>query len=304
MSGSVAAVGPPPAVDVAGLREVARRIRVEVIRSVNHARAGHIGGPLSAAEILAVLYFQALRIRPDEPAWPDRDRFILSKGHSAIGLYAAMALRGYFPVEELLTFDAAHSRLQGHPDMTRLPGLDMSTGSLGMGISAAMGIALAARLTGRDIRSYVLLGDGECQEGQVWEAAMAAPRYHLDNLIAIVDHNRLQQYGWPGDGPDGRVPPQVPGELAAKWRAFGWRVLEVDGHDVAALVAALDEAGRGDGRPTVVIAATTKGKGVSFMEGHYYWHTRAIKPDEYATAMAELGEPLPTAEGAPEGTAR
>ncbi|HJW22775.1 MAG TPA: transketolase [Candidatus Limnocylindrales bacterium] len=304
MSGSIAAVGPPPAVDVAALREVARRIRVEVIRSVNHARAGHIGGPLSAAEILAVLYFQVLRIRPDEPAWPDRDRFILSKGHSAIGLYAAMALRGYFPVEELLTFDAAHSRLQGHPDMTRLPGLDMSTGSLGMGISAAMGIALAARLTGRDIRSYVLLGDGECQEGQVWEAAMAAPRYHLDNLIAIVDHNRLQQYGWPGDGPDGRVPPQMPGELAAKWRAFGWRVLEVDGHDVAALVAVLEEAGRGDGRPTVVIAATTKGKGVSFMEGHYYWHTRAIKPDEYASAMAELGEPLPVAEGAPEGTAR
>ena len=174
-----------------------------------------------------------MRIRPDEPAWPDRDRFILSKGHSSIALYAAMALRGYFPVEELATFDAVHSRLQGHPDMTRLPGLDMSTGSLGMGLSAGMGIALGARLTGRSCRSYVMLGDGECQEGEVWEAAMAAARYGLDNLVAIVDHNRLQQYGWPGDGADGRTPPQVPGELVAKWAAFGWRVLEVDGHNMA-----------------------------------------------------------------------
>ncbi len=289
--------------DLDQLREVARRIRVEVIRAVNHARAGHIGGPLSAADILAVLYFHVLRIRPEEPAWPDRDRFILSKGHSSIALYAAMALRGYFPVEELLTFDAAHSRLQGHPDMTRLPGLDMSTGSLGMGISAGMGIALGARLTGRDVRSYVMLGDGECQEGEVWEAAMAAPRYHLDNLVAIIDHNRIQQYGWPGDGPDGRIPPQRPGELAAKWSAFGWRVLEVDGHDVGELVAVLEAAQRGDGRPGAVIAATTKGKGVSFMEGHWFWHTRAIKPEEYAAAMAELGEP-PASDAPAGGPAR
>jgi transketolase len=196
---------PVAAPDLAFLREQARRIRVEIVRSVYHAKAGHLGGPLSAADLLAALYFHELRIRPDEPAWPDRDRFVLSKGHSSIGLYAAMALRGYFPVEELLTFDAAHSRLQGHPDMTRLPGLDMSTGSLGMGISAAMGMALGARLTGRDIRAFVMLGDGECQEGEVWEAAMAAPRYRLDNLVAIVDHNQLQQYGWPGDGPDGRI---------------------------------------------------------------------------------------------------
>ena len=281
------------------LREVGRQIRVEVIRAVNHAQAGHIGGPLSAADILAVLYFHVLRIRPEEPAWPDRDRFILSKGHSSIALYAAMALRGYLPVEELLTFDAAHSRLQGHPDMTRLPGLDMSTGSLGMGLSAGMGIALGARLTGRDVRAFVMLGDGECQEGEVWEAAMAAPRYGLDNLIAIIDHNRLQQYGWPGDGPDGRVPPQVPGELAAKWSAFGWRVLEADGHDVTAIVNVLEEATRGDGRPVVVIAHTVKGKGVSFMEGHYFWHTRAIKPEEFERAMAELGEPVRDAEGGP-----
>ncbi|MCI0584535.1 MAG: transketolase [Chloroflexi bacterium] len=291
-----AATRPAPP-DLDHLRDVARRIRVEVIRSVNHARAGHIGGPLSAADILAVLYFHVLRIRPDEPGWPDRDRFILSKGHSSIGLYATMALRGYFPVEELLTFDAARSRLQGHPDMTRLPGLDMSTGSLGMGISAAMGIALGARLTGRDVRSFVMLGDGECQEGEVWEAAMAAPRYRLDNLVAIVDANRLQQYGWPGDGPDGRVPPQVDGELAAKWAAFGWRVLEVDGHDVGELVRVLGDAVVGDGRPCVVIAHTVKGKGVSFMENHYFWHTRAIKPEEFAAAMAELGEVRPAGLG-------
>ena len=289
----------PDAAELGRLGEVARRIRVEVIRAVNHARAGHIGGPLSAADLLAVLYFRVMRIRPEEPAWPDRDRFILSKGHSSIALYAAMALRGYFPVEELLTFDAAHSRLQGHPDMTRLPGLDMSTGSLGMGLSAGMGMALGARLTGRSCRTYVMLGDGECQEGEVWEAAMAAARYGLDNLVAIVDHNRLQQYGWPGDGPDGRTPPQVPGELAAKWAAFGWRVLEVDGHDVAAVCRVLEEAARGDGRPVVVIAATVKGKGVSFMEGHYFWHTRAIKPEEFEAAMAELGEPEPAESGAP-----
>jgi len=289
----------PDAVELERLREVARRIRVEVVRNVYIARAGHLGGPLSAADMLAALYFHVLRVRPDEPAWPDRDRFVLSKGHSSIGLYAAMAIRGYFPVEELATFDAAHSRLQGHPDMTRLPGLDMSTGSLGMGISAAMGMALGARITGRDIRAWVMLGDGECQEGEVWEAAMAAARHRLTNLIAIVDHNKLQQYGWPGDGPDGRIPPQEPGELATKWAAFGWRVFEMDGHDMADILRVLGAAADGaGGRPTVVIAHTIKGKGVSFMEGHYFWHTRAIKPEELAQALAELGEPVPAGEGA------
>ena len=284
--------------EIERLQEAARRIRVEIVRSVYHARAGHLGGPLSAADILAALYFHVMRIRPDEPDWPDRDRFILSKGHSSIALYATMALRGYLPVEELLTFDAAHSRLQGHPDMTRLPGLDMSSGSLGMGISAAMGMALGARLTGKDVRAWVMLGDGECQEGEVWEAAMAAPRYRLDNLIAIIDHNRLQQYGWPGDGPDGRIPPQVPGELAAKWAAFGWRVLELDGHDMPAVVRVLREAELGDGRPTAIIAHTVKGKGVSYMEGHWFWHTRTIKPEEFEIAMVELGEPVAAEGGA------
>jgi transketolase len=296
----VSATAPLAAVDaaeIARLDEVARQIRLAIVRTVNHARAGHLGGPLSAADLLAALYFHVLRIRPDEPAWPDRDRFILSKGHSSVGLYAALALRGYFPVEELTTFDAANSRLQGHPDMTRLPGLDMSSGSLGMGISAGVGMALGARLTGRDVRTYVMLGDGECQEGEVWEAAMTAARYGLDRLVAIVDHNKLQQYGWPGDGPDGRTPPEAPGELVAKWSAFGWRVLELDGHEMETILQALEEAAHGDGRPTVLIAHTIKGKGVSFMEGHYFWHTRAITPEEFAIAMADLGEPLPTTDG-------
>jgi len=297
MSGSP--VANADAAEVARLQEIARQIRLEVIKAVYIARAGHLGGPLSAADMLAALYFNVMRIRPDEPSWPDRDRFILSKGHSSIGLYATMALRGYFPVAELATFDAAHSRLQGHPDMTRLPGLDMSSGSLGMGISAGMGMALGARLTGRGGRTYVMLGDGECQEGEVWEAAMAAARYGLDNLVAIVDHNKLQQYGWPGDGPDGRTPPEAPGELVAKWSAFGWRVLEADGHDVADILRVLALAADGDGRPVAIVAHTVKGKGVSYMEGHYYWHTRAIKPDEYAIAMADLGEPLPAGEGEP-----
>jgi len=297
MSGSP--VANADAAEVARLQEIARQIRLEVIKAVYIARAGHLGGPLSAADMLAALYFNVMRIRPDEPSWPDRDRFILSKGHSSIGLYATMALRGYFPVAELATFDAAHSRLQGHPDMTRLPGLDMSSGSLGMGISAGMGMALGARLTGRASRTYVMLGDGECQEGEVWEAAMAAPRYGLDNLVAIIDHNKLQQYGWPGDGPDGRTPPEAPGELVAKWSAFGWRVLEADGHDVADILRVLALAADGDGRPVAIVAHTVKGKGVSYMEGHYYWHTRAIKPDEYAIAMADLGEPLPAGEGEP-----
>lgn len=285
-----AGVGTVTRAEVAQLAEMARRIRVEILRTVNHAQVGHVGGPLSAADIVAALYFHALRIRPDEPAWPDRDRFILSKGHSSLVQYAAMALRGYFPVEELRTFDTLGSRLQGHPDMRLLPGIDMSTGSLGMGLSAALGMALGARFARRDIRAYVLLGDGECQEGQVWEAAFVAARYGVDNLVAIVDHNKLQQYGWPGETAEHRLPPEEPGELVAKWRAFGWRVLEIDGHDMAAVVAVLDQAAERTGRPTVVIAHTVKGRGVSFMEGDYRWHSKPIRPEEFATAMAELGE--------------
>jgi transketolase len=283
----------------ARLAEMARRIRVEIVRTVEHAKAGHLGGPLSAADLLSVLYFRTLRIRPDEPDWPDRDRLILSKGHSSVALYAAMALRGYFPLEEMATFDAVASRLQGHPDMLRLPGLDMSTGSLGMGISAGVGMALGARLAGRDLRTHVILGDGECQEGEVWEAAMVGARYGLDSLVAIVDHNKLQQFGWVESAGPERVPhpPEAPGELVAKWQAFGWRVIEVDGHDIAALVGAFDAAARPDGRPVAVIAHTVKGKGVSFMEGRYYWHTRPITPEELAIAMRDLGEDVAGAAG-------
>jgi transketolase len=287
--------GVPKADDIAGLEEVARRIRVEVVRTINAVRIGHMGGSLSEADILAVLYFDVMRIRPEEPGWPERDRFALSKGHASVGLYATLALRGYFPVPELLTFDQAGTRLQGHPDMTRLPGLDMSTGSLGMGISAAVGMALAARLTDTGSRTFTLLGDGECQEGSVWEAAMVASRYRLDRLIAIVDHNKLQQFGWQGDSPDHRLPPDEPGELVRKWTAFGWRVLEIDGHDMTQIVEAFRSATEdSDGRPVAIIANTIKGRGLSFAEGQYLWHVKVPTAEEYALALAELGEPPAT----------
>jgi len=295
-----AAVRPPDRTEIAELEEVARRIRVAVVRTVYRNKVGHLGGSLSEADLLAALYFHAMRIRPEAPDWPDRDRFVLSKGHSSLGLYAALALRGYLPLEELATFDELGTRLQGHPDMTRLPGLDMSTGSLGVGISAAVGMALGLRLAGRDARTYVLVGDGECQEGAVWEAAFVAARYGLDRLVAIVDHNRLQQYGWQGSGPDDRLPPEVPGELTAKWTAFGWRVLEIDGHDMAAIVEALAATLSPDGRPVAIIADTIKGRGLSFAEGRFEWHTRIPTDEEFARAMAELGE----AEPAPEEVGR
>jgi transketolase len=289
-------VSPPPtAEEIAALEDMARRIRVAVIRTVTRVRVGHVGGPLSSADILAALYGRILRIRPHEPDWPERDRFILSKGHSALGQYAAMALAGYFPLEEMFTFDQKGSRLQGHPDMNKLPGIDMSTGSLGMGLSAGLGFALGARHLGRDVRTFVLLGDGECQEGQVWEAAHVAPRFGADNLIAIVDHNKFQQFGWRGRDARDRLPPEDPGALAARFAAFGWRVLEVDGHDMGAVVSTLEAAARPQGLPTAVIAHTLKGRGVSFMEGDYAWHMGVPTPEQFATAMAELGEP---AEGA------
>ncbi|HEX8940542.1 MAG TPA: transketolase [Candidatus Limnocylindrales bacterium] len=284
--------------ELARLTEAARRIRVETFRTVYASGVGHLGGSLSEADILAALYFGVLRIRPAEPEWPDRDRFVLSKGHASVGLYATLALRGYFLLDELPTFDSAGSRLQGHPDMTRLPGLDMSTGSLGMGISAAVGIALGLRLQGRDARTYVLVGDGECQEGEVWEAAFVAARYELDRLVAIVDHNRLQQYGWQGADHEDRLPPEAPGELVAKWAAFGWRVLDIDGHDMAAIVGALATAAEGDGRPTVIVANTVKGRGLSFAEDRYLWHTRIPNAEEYARGLVELGEPASEGEAA------
>lgn len=266
------------------LPTIARAIRRLVVQSVYKGQGGHIGGPLSAADLLAALYFRTLRVRPEQPDWPDRDRFVLSKGHSAIGLYAALALRGFFPVEELDTFDQVDSRLQGHPDMTITPGVDMSTGSLGQGLSAALGMALAARLTGRAYRSYVLLGDGECQEGQVWEAAWMASRYGVDNLTAIVDWNGLQQFGWQATG---YQPPDT--ELDAKWQAFGWQVIPIAGHDFDQIQDAIARAQATRGKPTVILARTVKGKGVSFMENDYGWHSRVPSQGELERALAELG---------------
>jgi transketolase len=281
----------PTEQELASLEDMARRIRVLVVRTVKRVRVGHVGGPLSAAEVLAALYGRLLRIRPLEPDWPDRDRFILSKGHSSLGQYAAMALAGYLPVEELATFDQKGSRLQGHPDMNKLPGIDISTGSLGMGLSAGLGFALAARYLGKDVLTYVLLGDGECQEGQVWEAAHVASRDRADNLIAIIDHNRFQQFGWRGESATDRLPPQDPGELAARFRAFGWRVLEMDGNDMREVVATLELARLPQGSPTAVVSHTLKGKGVSFMAGDYRWHMGVPTDEQFAVAMAELGEP-------------
>ncbi len=274
--------------DSADLQATARRVRALVIRASAASKGGHIGGPLSAAEILTVLYFRILNIRPEEPAWPQRDRFVLSKGHSSLGLYAVLALRGYFAEDELATFGAVGSRLQGHPDMTKLPGIDMSSGSLGLGFSAAVGMALGARLRGSAERVYALLGDGECQEGAVWEAAYAARAYGLDNICAIVDLNGLQQYGWSGPGGSRRAPWTDTG-LTEVFAAFGWETAVVDGHDVGALEKAFRWAQSIEGRPSVVIARTVKGKGVSFMEGDFRWHAGPPTDAELAAALAELG---------------
>jgi transketolase len=274
--------GSPP------LTEIARETRRLIVESIFHAQAGHLGGPLSATDILVALYFDVMQIDPERPDWPERDRFILSKGHSSIGLYVVLAQRGYFPVEELSTFDAIDSRLQGHPDMHALPGLEMSTGSLGQGLSPGVGMALGAKRRGLAFRTYVMVGDGELQEGQIWEAAFVAARYRLDNLVAIVDHNKLPQYSWPNAGGEGLLLSQP--EIAARWEAFGWRVLEMDGHDLDEVVETLRHAHEdADGKPTVVVAHTVKGKGVSFMENAYAWHAKPLSPENRDIALRELG---------------
>ena len=271
------------------LADISRRARIQILDAVAHAKGGHVGGPYSAADMLAALYFNVLNIRPEEPDWPDRDRFVLSKGHSSIALYTVMALRGYFPVEELHSFDAIDSRLQGHPDMTVTPGVDMSSGSLGLGFSAALGIALGARSQGKDFLTYVMLGDGECNEGIVWEGAHVAARYGLDNLIAIIDHNKLQQFGWSGETLAERITPYSGNQLVDRWRAFGWQVFEVDGHDIRAFLATIEQAKSVQGSPVAIVAHTVKGKGVSYMEGDYTWHSKVPTEEEFAIAMDELG---------------
>ncbi len=269
------------------LQGIAVETRRLIVDAIYEAQAGHLGGPLSAADILVALYFEVMHIAPERPDWPERDRFILSKGHSSIALYTVLAQRGYFPVEELKTFDKIDSRLQGHPDMKALPGLEMSTGSLGQGLSPGVGMAIGAKRRGLAFRTYVMLGDGELQEGQVWEAAFVAARYELDNLVAIVDHNRLPQYSWPAAGGEGLTMHQP--QIRARWEAFGWRVLETDGHDMAQVVATLRRSCTdAPGVPTVVLAHTVKGKGVSFMENQFTWHAKAPTSAQREAALEEL----------------
>lgn len=263
------------------LSGTAKKIRRHIIQMTGAAGSGHPGGSLSAADIVTVLYFHFMRLNPTLPNWPERDRFVLSKGHAAPLLYAALAERGFFPVEELCTLRKLGSRLQGHPDMKQLPGVEMSTGSLGQGLAAANGMALAGKLDKRDYRVYVLLGDGEIQEGMIWEAAMAAAHYHLDNVTAFLDNNGLQI-----DGPIKEV--MSPEPIADKWRAFGWDVQIIDGHSITQIIQAVEKAKQVKGQPQMIIAKTVKGKGVSFMENQVDWHGMAPKPDQVTKALDDL----------------
>ncbi len=272
---------------LAELKQIAARARARVLISVHHAGGGHVGGPLSCIDMLVAFYFHILNVDPTRPDWEDRDRFILSKGHSAIGLYSVLAERGYFPVEELMTFDYIDSRLQGHPDMTKTPGVDMSSGSLGQGLSPAIGMALGARLLNKPFHTYVILGDGESQEGQIWEAAFVAARYGVDNLTAVLDYNGLQQFGWHKTGQHMLTPIERPVD---KWKAFGWNTIEADGNDIAGFVKAVEQAQGVRGKPTIIIAHTTKGKGVSFIEDEYEWHAKVPSDQELTAALAELGQ--------------
>lgn len=279
----------PQVKSIPELEALSRQTRRLIIESIHTAGAGHIGGPLSVTDILVSLYFNELRIDPTEPAAEDRDRLILSKGHSSIALYTVLALRGYYPVDELATFDQIDSRLQGHPDLTSLPGLDMSTGSLGQGLSPGIGMALGARLAGKDFHTWVILGDGELQEGQIWEAAFVAARYRLNNLTAIVDYNGLPQFGWPHESGHTRdIPIDDPG---GKFRAFGWNVIETDGHDHQALLDAYAEAKAYTDSPTCIVAKTVKGKGVSFMEGDFMWHAQVPTAEDIEKSGLELADP-------------
>jgi transketolase len=282
-------------IDYHELEALAQRGRWLAISTVAGSGAGHVGGPFSAMDMLIALYFRVMNIRPEEPRWTGRDRFILSKGHSSIGQYVVMALRGFLPLEELKTFDKGGSRLQGHPDVTRLPGLDTSTGSLGQGLSVGLGFALGARMRGQKFHSFVMLGDGELQEGMVWEALHIAPRYKLGNLTAILDWNGLQQFGWVlaineqhrGDRRD----PWSGIDLRGIFEKLGWRCLEIDGHDFSQIVPALENAkasGYSD-QPTMIIAHTIKGKGVHFTEGKHEWHSKIATKEELKIVAAELG---------------
>ena len=266
------------------------KVRMGIIESTHSAKAGHPGGSLSAADLFTYLYFKELNVDPANPKWADRDRFVLSKGHTAPGLYTALALRGFFPEKDLLTLRHVGSYLQGHPNLNLTPGVDMSTGSLGQGISAAAGMALAAKYQGKDCRVYALLGDGEIQEGQVWEAMMFAHHYKLDNLCIIIDNNGLQI-----DGDVAQVMSPYP--IPEKLRAFGFAVAEIDSHDFDQMEAAFAQARQTKGTPFAIVMKTTKGKGVSYMENNAGWHGKAPNDEEYEQAMAELRARLAEVEG-------
>ncbi|MEW6089162.1 MAG: transketolase [bacterium] len=266
------------------LKKTACGIRRNIIKMLTESKSGHTGGSLSAVDILTSLYFYKMRYKPSEPYWTDRDRFVLSKGHAAPALYAVLSEAGYFPKEELATLRKLGSRLQGHPDRRKLPGVEASTGSLGQGISIACGIALCGKhIDKKSYRVYALLGDGENQEGEVWEAAMSAAHYHLDNLCAVLDYNGLQI--------DGKVLDVMNIDpISDKWRAFGWNVMEADGHSIGELTKVLDEAETVKGRPSIIIAKTIKGKGVSFMEGKVKYHGTAPTYEECEKGLCELDE--------------
>jgi transketolase len=266
---------------IAEMEAIAKRLRRHIITMTGKAGSGHPGGSLSAVEIVTALYFRLLRHKPLDPQWSDRDRFILSKGHAAPLLYATLAECGYFPTDELTTLRQLDSRLQGHTDRTVTPGVEMSAGALGQGLSFAIGVALAGRLNSQSYRVYVLLGDGECDEGQVWEAAMASAHFKVDNLVAIVDNNGQQIDGWNRD-----VMNLDP--FNKKWQAFGWHVIEVNGHDLSQLIDAFEQAKLIKGQPTVIIAHTIKGKGVSFMENNPDFHGRAPNAEQVKIALREL----------------
>jgi transketolase len=278
-------------VRIAELERVAAEMRLLMVRAMGPGQFHHFGGSLSAVDILVALYFHKLRLHADDPAWPERDRFVLSKGHSVPAVYVCLARCGFFPESELATLKRLGSPLQGHPDMRKTRGLEANTGSLGMGLSVANGLALAARVTGLGYRVYTLLGDGECQEGQVWEAAMTAAHHRLGNLTALVDRNGLQAMG--------RTEDQMQVEpLLAKWQSFGWHALETDGHDLRAICEALDAAEMVEGCPSVIVAHTVKGKGVSFMRGQVGFHNLAITEEQFRVAEAELEARVRALEGA------
>lgn len=269
-------------IDYERLKKIACDIRIDIIKETYYAGSGHPGGSLSAADILTVLYFHEMNIKPDEPKMEDRDKFILSKGHATPVLYATLAHRGFFPKEELITFRKLGSMLQGHPDMRKVPGVEMSTGSLGQGFSSSVGMAMANKLNQSPARVYALLGDGELQEGIIWEAALASAHYKLDNLTAIIDWNGLQI-----DGKNDEVIKVAP--IDEKFKSFGFHVINIDGHNMEEIVNALMEARESKGKPTAIIAKTTKGKGVCFMEDNPGWHGKAPNDEEAKSAVTELG---------------